>query len=329
MRLFGAVAEGREDQRRRGRFAPTPLAMTRLGWRDILVRTWNETMEDRLLTLSAGVAFFVLLSFAPALSVLVSVYGIFADPAAISEQLLPLLRVLPQEGVQLVEDQLTRLASRPADALSLNLLIGLGFAIWSANAGIKGLFEALNAIYDEREERSFIHFNAVSLITTLSAILLLCLMIFALGVLPRLLALIPGEGLLAPVVAVLRWPILLGIATVAIAALYWVGPSRRGARFSWLWPGAALAAIIWVAASSLFAWYASTLGNYAATYGSLAAIVVFMTWLWLSATIILIGAEFNAELEHQTAMDTTMGPPKPLGARGAAMADRIGPATGP
>ncbi len=313
-----------EEGRRRGRHADTPLGMTWLGWKDVLRRTWDETNDDRLLSLSAGVAFYFLLALAPGLSVLVSIYGLFADARTIGDQLLPLLSVLPHEGVQLIGDQLVRLAGKPVDSLSFNLFVSLVIALWSANAGIKAMFDALNVIYDEREARSFLWFNVVSLVTTLTGLLLLALMVFAVTFLPALLALIPGQSLLAPLLSILRWPVLVLVATLAFAVLYWIGPSRRAARFSWLLPGAFMAALVWVGASSLFGWYVSTLGDYAATYGSLAAIVVFMTWLWLSATIILVGGELNAELEHQTARDTTMGPPKPRGTRGAVMADQIG-----
>lgn len=323
--LSGVVAVT-QDGRKRGRLARSPLGMTWLGWRDVLARTWSETMEDRLLSLSAGVAFFLLLAFAPGLSVLVSVYGLFADPRLVGDHLTPLLGVLPQEGVLLVEDQLKRLASRPADTLSLNLILSLAVAGWSANAGIKGLFDALNVINDEQERRSFLYFNAISLVTTFSAVALMLVVMFGVALLPRLIEMLPYHSAFAWALSLLRFPLLIAIAAGAFALLYWVGPSRRAARLSWLWPGAILAAAVWVAASSAFAWYASTLGNYTATYGSLAAIVIFMTWLWLSASIILVGAELNAELEHQTAMDTTVGPPKPLGLRGAVMADNIGPA---
>ena len=300
--------------------------MTWLGWKDVLARTGWEIFDDRIFSVAAGVAFYMLLALVPGISVLVSLYGFVADPRHLSGQLAPMLDVLPAAGAALVVEQVTRLAEKSADALSIYLLVSLSIAGWSANAGIKAMFDALNVIYDEPEKRSFLRLNVLSLATTISAILLLILILFTVAILPVLLMLTPYQTLLEQVVWLVRWPIFLAMAIVAIAALYKIGPSRRAPRFVWVLPGASFAALGWVGASYLFGWYVSTLTDYTATYGSLAAIVVLMTWLWLSVTIILIGAEINAELEHQTARDTTRGPPKPLGARGAVVADNVGPA---
>ncbi len=336
--LFGAsvatgiaaeVAERRRaalaERVSRGRLAAWPWEMTWLGWKDVLVRTFREIFDDRIFSVAAGVAFYILLALVPGISVLVSLYGFFADPRHLSGQLQPLLEMLPAAGAAIVAEQVTRLAEKSADALSFYLVVSLAIAGWSANAGIKAMFDALNVIYDEPEKRSFVRLNLLSLATTVSAIVLLILILFTVAILPALLVLAPYQTLLEQVVWLVRWPIFLALAIVAIALLYKVGPSRRAPRFVWVLPGAAGAALAWVGASYLFGWYATTLTDYTATYGSLAAIVVLITWLWLSVTIMLIGAEINAELEHQTARDTTRGPPKPIGARGAIVADNVGP----
>jgi len=309
----------------RGRHASRPWQMTWLGWKDVLLRTYAEVFDDRLFSVSAGVAFFALLALVPGISVLVSLYGLVSDPHNMSRQLEPLLRVLPEAGSMIVSEQVARLAAKSTNALSLYLLISLCVAGWSANAAIKAMFDALNVIYDEKEKRSFLRFNALSLVATASAIALLLVILFTVAILPAILSSMPYQTALEQIVWLVRWPLFLVIAIGAIAMLYWIGPSRRAARFIWVLPGAAVAAVAWVGASYLFGWYVSTLSDYTATYGSLAAVVVFMTWLWLSVTIILIGAELNAELEHQTARDTTRGPPKPLGLRGAVVADNVGP----
>jgi membrane protein len=317
---------GAGNELRRGRAAPHPGAMTLLGWKDILVRTWNEAFDDGLFSVAAAVAFFTLLSLVPAMSVIISIYGIFSDPDDVITQLGPFLALLPEAGRGLIVEQAERLASQPAPELSLALGLSLVLAIWSANAAMKAMFDALNAIYDEREKRSFLRYNLVSLGTTITAIALLLAAIFLLAVGPSLIEWLYLTPMMKTALWLLRWPVAFAVAVCAIALLYWVGPSRKAVRFVWLLPGAAAAALIWVAASTGFAWYAATLGDYAATYGSLAAVVVLMTWLWLSASIILLGGELNAELEHQTARDTTTGAPKPLGLRGATMADSVGPA---
>jgi membrane protein len=317
----GAEAE------RRGRHAATPLEMTQLGWSDVLARSWTEALDDRVFSVAAGVAFYALLSIVPGLSALISIYGLFTSPAEIATQLGPFLALLPDAAQVLVEEQAVRIAAKPSATLSLTLVASLAVALWSANAAIKAIFDALNVIYDEREKRSFLHFNLVSLGVTLSAIILLTVLLFLIAVAPGLIRLLPYAPVLEAMVIYLRWPVMFLMITLSLAILYLIGPSRRAPRFIWLLPGALAAALLWVAASGGFSWYVSTLGDYAATYGSLATVVVFMTWLWLSSSIILMGAELNAELEHQTARDTTIGQPKPLGMRGAVMADNVGPAT--
>lgn len=314
------------DAHRRGRFARAPHKMTWLGWKDVLYRTWSEAWDDRLLSVAAGVAFFAILALAPGLSVLISLYGLFSAPSQIEGQLAPLFTLLPATAVELIMEQARRIASTPNDHLSVGLLTGLAIALWSANAGMKALFEALNVIYEEEEKRSFFKLNAVSLFVTFSAVVFLILTMALIAVVPIVIKYSPFSQATDQLIAWLRWPVFFVVATLAIAALYWIGPSRRRARFLWVMPGAALAALLWAAVSGGFSYYVSTLGNYQATYGSLSAVIVFLTWLWLSATVILLGAELNSELEHQTARDTTRGAPKPLGARGATLADRIGPA---
>ncbi len=320
-----SIEHGRSAQRR-GRLAATPRQMTWLGWKDVCARTWNQAIAHRLTAVAGSVAFFTLLALVPGLSVLVSVYGLFADPALVFGQIGTIASFLPDAGRQIIEDQAGRLTSQPPAALSLNLLLSLGIAGWSANAAIKGLFDGFNVIYGETEKRSFILFNTISLMTTLGAIALLIAALFVIAVIPALIQGAPFADRLEWAVTALRWPAFLVVAVGSISVLYWIGPSRRPARWPWVLPGSVVAALLWAAMSAGFSWFVSTLANYTATYGSLSAVIVFMTWLWLSATVILLGAELNAELEHQTAQDTTYGHPKPMGLRGAVVADRVGPA---
>lgn len=315
-----------EAAAKRGRFAAAPHKMTWLGWKDIFWRTLSEASEDRLMSVAASVAFYALLAIVPALSVLVSVYGLFGDPASIVGQIQPFTTMLPISARDLIVEQAVRLAAQPRATLSFNLLIAVLISGWSANAAIKALFDALNVIYEEREKRSFLMLNLVSMATTLSAVVLFLLALLVIAAVPVALAMLPYNHQLALALAYLRWPLFYGVAVVGIAALYWIGPSRRAAKFSWVLPGAALAAAFWAVSSAAFSWYVSSLGNYSASYGSLATVVVSMTWLWLSATTILLGAQVNSELEHQTLHDTTVGQTKPLGLRGAKMADSVGPA---
>jgi len=314
------------DAFERGRFASQPHQMTWLGWRDVFWRSVSEASEDRLLSFAASVAFYALLAIVPALSVLISIYGLIGDPSGVVSQIQPFTSILPNSARDLIIEQATRLAAQPHASLSLNLIISILLAGWSANAAIKSLFDALNVIYDEREKRSFLWLNLVSLSVTFSAVIVLMLALLAIAAVPVALTFLPYNHQLAWVLTLARWPAFYVVAVLGIAALYWIGPSRRAPKFSWVLPGATMAAAAWAITSAAFSYYVSSLGNYSASYGSLATVVVSMTWLWLSAAVVLLGAQINSELEHQTLQDTTMGEPKPLGARGAVMADRVGAA---
>jgi membrane protein len=310
----------------RGRGAGSPLQMPWLGWKDVVLRFAGNVADNRLSSLAGAVAFFTLLSLVPALSLLVTLYRYFTDPLTIAEQLDGLTTVFPQAARELIHEQAMRLAEREVSALTLTFLASFLVAVWSANAAVKAIFDALNIIYREREKRSFVTLNLMSLSTTISGVFLLVLALVVIASVPVVTALFPFAHELEMLLRWVRWPLFFIVATLAIACLYWIGPSRRRARFIWVMPGALGAALLWAAASWAFSLYVGTLGNYNATYGSLSTVVVFMTWLWLSAMIVLAGAEFNAELEHQTARDSTIGRPKPLGLRGATMADSVGPA---
>ncbi len=320
------LAANQAEKILRGRLAVRPWQIPWLGWKDVLTRTWQGIFDDHLLSYSASVAFFALLAVIPGLSVLISFYGFFADPGLVSQQMPTLALLLPDAVQLLLQEHAQRIATQSAGDISFNLALSLLVAGWGANAAVKGLFEGLNVIYGEMEKRSFFRFNLVTMLTTLAGVVVVAAFLTAITLVPKLLeyiALPPAANL---AVRVLQWPILFGLGGLGIATLYWVGPSRDGPRVEWVIPGAVGAALLWVISSVAFSWYVATLSNYNAMYGSLAAVVVFMTWLWMSAVIVLLGAELNAELEHQTAQDTTYGEPMPLGSRGAVVADQIGPA---
>lgn len=299
-------------QARRGRGAASPAALPWRGWRDVLARFSARIQEARVLSLAGAVAFFTLLSLVPGLSLLVTLYGGLTDPATIAAQLDDVTILLPQAARELIREQAVRLALQTATSLSLTFLVSFLVAVWSANAAMKAIFDALNIIYGVRERRGFVRLNLVSLGMTLSGLLVLILALALIASLPVLTALFPfGHGL-EVLIRLLRWPAFFLLGTVAIGCLYWIGPNRTPPRFAWVLPGAVVAALLWLAASVGFSFYVGTLGRYTATYGSLATIVVFMTWLWLSATIVLAGAELNAELEHQSRYGSAPAPVTPL-----------------
>jgi membrane protein len=308
----------------RGRRADAPTQIPRPGWKDVIVRTYYEVQDDRLLALAAGVAFYSLVALFPAMAAGVSVYALFADAATISKHLSAATGVIPAAGLDILSQDITRLAAKSDSRLTVGFFVGLAIALWSANAGMKAIFDALNIIYDETEKRGFIKLNLVSLFFTMCAIAGAGLAVAAVVVFPLLLAAFGLTSLDRPFIAYLRWPLMFVLLILALAVLFRYGPSRRLARWRWLSVGSVVAALAWLAVSALFSWYLGNIANYNATYGALGAVIGLMMWMWLSAIVVLVGAELNSEIEHQTARDSTVGPEKPLGHRGAVMADTVG-----
>jgi membrane protein len=308
----------------RGRGARRPGELPAAGWRDILWRVKSQMTEDNLSLVAAGVAFYALLALFPGIAAAVSIYGLVVDPQTVAEQMSAMSQVLPQESRGIIEEQLTRVTASGSTALGFGAIVGVLLALWSANKGTQALITALNIVYDEREKRGFVRLYAISLALTLGIILFLIVCLAAIAVLPALVGSLGLPEVVRQLATWLRWPIL-GIAFVsALAVLYRYAPSRREARWRWVSSGAVLATIGWLIGSGLFSWYVSNFGSYNETYGSLGAVAVLMMWFWLSALIVLLGAELNAEMEHQTERDTTRGHEKPLGRRGAYVADTVG-----
>jgi membrane protein len=308
----------------RGRDADTPTEIPAQGWKDVLWRTYEEFGKDRIMSVAAGVTYYALLAVFPAIAALVSIYGLFADPATIQDHINAMSGVMPSGALDIVREQVSRIASQGGGALSFGFIFGLVLSLWSANAGMKAVFDALNIVYDEEEKRSFIKLNLMSLSFTLGAIFFILLAIAGIVVLPIVLDFMGlGQGT-EWLLALARWPILLIGVVAGLSLIYRYGPSRDKAEWLWVTPGGIVAAILWIAGSMLFSWYVANFGSYNETYGSLGAVIGFMTWIWLSTVVVLLGAEVNAETEHQTAKDTTEGAHQPMGARGAQMADTIG-----
>jgi membrane protein len=260
----------------------------------------------------------------PAITAFVSSYGLFADTHTIAENLAALSKVIPQGGLAIIQEQVVRLTQTSNTALSFGFFFGLALALWSANAGMKAIIDALNVVYDESEKRSFIKLNLVSLAFTLGALIFLGTALSGVVILPLALSWLGFETLTEQLIAILRWPALMIAVLLWLAVLYRFGPSRRKAQWRWITVGSIFAMLFWLGGSALFSWYLSNFADYDATYGSLGAAIGLMMWLWLSVIVILVGGELNAEIEHQTARDTTIGGEKPLGARGAVMADTVG-----
>jgi membrane protein len=311
---------------KRGRFAGTPSEIPARGWKDILLRVWQNMSRHRVLAIAAGATYYELLAIFPAIAAFVSLYGLFADPASVGAMFDKVSGFLPGGAVQVIRDQISNIAAQGRGKLGFTFALSLVIALWSANSGLKALFDALNVVYDETEKRSFVRLNAITLACTLGTMVFMLLAIAVVALLPVALSYVGLPHVTKLLVEVLRWPILLLIIGLVLALLYRYGPSRSRAQWRWISWGSAIAAVAWLATSMLFSWYAANFGSFNKTYGSLGAVAGLMTWLWLSAVIILIGAELDAEMEHQTVRDTTTGPAKPMGQRGAWVADTVGPA---
>ena len=317
------VEHRRAHERARGRHALHPLQIPWLGWKDILWRTGWEMQSDRLFSIAAGVAFYVLLAIFPAITALVSGYGLFFNASTITDNFSLLGDILPDNVLELLRDQAVRIGAH-GGALSIGVIAGLLAALWSTMSGVKAAIDALNVTYEQQESRSFIRLNLVALAFTLTGFAALLLVVGTVVVLPLILSSVGLGGATATLARIARWPALFVLLLIALAVLYRYGPDRKRARWQWVSIGSVFAAVAWIAASFLFSWFLAHFANYNATYGSLGAAVGLMMWLWISATVVLLGAELNAEIEHQTAQDSTVGEEKPLGARGAVMADTVG-----
>ena len=232
--------------------------------------------------------------------------------------------ILPGGAVDVIRDELNRLTSQPKGKLGISFFIALVVSLWSANGGIKALFDALNVIYEEEETRGYLRLNAQSLLFTVAIIGFLVVALACVVALPAVLDFFPPFT--AQIVSYARWPVLAILVAIGLALIYRYGPDRAEPRWRWISWGSAFAAIVWLSGSAIFSWYAANFGSFNKTYGSLGAVIGFMVWMWMSSIVILVGGKLNAEIEHQTAQDTTAGPSKPRGARGAKMADTIGPA---
>lgn len=312
------------NQPQPGRNATSPFAVPAKGWKQVLVRTWKEGSDDNIGLIAAGVAFYGFLALVPLLGAIVLSYGLLASPETVVANMKSLTSVMPAQAAQLVGDQLMNVVSTSGGKKGFGLLLALGVALFGARNGAGSVMTALNIAYEEKEERGFIATNLTALAITGGAVVVAIVAVVAIAALGHLDTLLPGApGVLLVLGKLLTYALLLAAAAGVAATLYRYGPSRAEAKWVWLTPGSLLAAGGGVALTLGFGFYVANFGNYNATYGSLGAVVVFLTWLYLSSYLLIFGAELNSELEHQTVADTTAGADKPLGSRNAWSADHV------
>jgi len=322
-RLTPAEFEAAEPHR--GRAARSPWRIPWLGWKDVLWRTYREISRDRLSARAGGVTFYLLLATFPAIAAFVSLYGMFLDVDSVERQLLRMTSIFPQDAVNLIGEQMLRLATQKHGTLGAAFVVSTLVSAWSANAGMKALFDGVNIAYNEIEKRAWLHRSLITYTATSAALVFLTAITavtVAAPVLFHALGLHEVHLWWTPV----RWLAVYLLAGGAFTLIYRYGPSRAPARWRWVAPGGFVAALLWIGGSLGFTTYVNNFTHFGVTYGSLGAMIGFMLWIWVSVMVVLIGAELNAEIEHQTAHDTTAGEPRPLGERGAAMADTVGSA---
>lgn len=304
-----------------GRTANTPAHIPARGWRDVFWRMWERFDTDHVLLVAAGIAFFGLLAFVPALAALVAIYGLAFDPAQVVSQIGTVGHLLPNDVSTLLQDQLVRLTSAPQEKLGVAAIVALGIALFSASSATKGLIEGLNIVYGEEEKRSWLRLTLGAIVLTVAGLVSVTVFLASTLLLPPLLELLAVSDTILP--AVISYVSLALFLWLELCAIYRWAPSRAQAKFVWIAPGSLVAVVLLVAFSIAFAWFVRTFAAYSA-YGSLGVVIAFMTWLWISMVIVLLGAQLNAESEHQTIRDSTTGVPALLGFRGAAMADSVG-----
>jgi membrane protein len=310
----------KKDNEQHGRYADRPEQIPRRGWFDILMRVKNQMDEDNLDIVAAGIAFYCFLAIFPALGAAISIYGLLVNPSTAQQQLTQMASFLPDQVQPLISQILTQIAGRSGQALGWGLLISILLGLWSANNGTKSLVKGLNIAYDQKETRGIIKLSALTLLFTLGGIIVVIFSAALIVALPVAINAIPLPQTLK------TWPILGLIVLCTLSILYRYAPNRNNPKWRWVTWGSTLATIIWLAGSVGFSFYVSNFGNYNATYGSVAAVVILLFWFLLSSYSILLGAELNTEMEHQTMKDSTKGADKPMGKRGAYPADDLGEA---
>jgi membrane protein len=303
--------------------ASKPSQIPLPGWKQVVKRSWAENKADNMPIIAGGVAFFGFLAIFPALIAMISLYGLVASPQTVAQQVEEISAQLPKEAASLISNQLTSITANSGGALTFGLVIAVLAALWSASGGVNNLVTAVNIAYDEVETRSFVKLRLLSLALTLGAIVFLLLTVGLVAVVPAVLNALP-LGVVGTILAqVIRWVLLLAVMAGSLSVLYRLAPDRDNPKLRWVSLGSVVVTVVWALVSLLFSFYVNNFGSYDKTYGAIAGVIVLMLWLYLTCYLILLGAEINAEAEHQTARDTTEGEPAPMGDRNATVADTL------
>ena len=280
-------------------------------WRELAQDTRAAIAHDNVVLLSAGVSFFALLSIVPALAAIVAIWGLFAQPADVARVVDGLAASLPDSARTTIEEQLSTVVSSDSTGLGLTAVVGLVVALWSASTATKYLLQAVASVYGESSAGSYVRFRGLALLVTVGAMLFALGAIALIAVLPAALARTPLPGPARVTMSWLRWPLLAIAMMVALTAVYRFAP-RRSQHLAFTSIGAVTATLLWLSGSALFAWYAANFGNFNRTYGSMAGVIVLMLWFFVSAFVVVLGAELNVALERAVKMEQ---PERPRDAR--------------
>ena len=308
----------------RGRKANAPTGIPPKGWKDIAFRVKDEIATDHVGLLAAGVAFYGLMALFPAITAVMALGGLLVDPPQIVNMMQQFEGMVPAEVLTIVTDQAEKVAGSREGGLGLTLILGILLALYSASKGVGSLMEGMNVAYDEEETRGFFMLNAVKFSLTALAILGAISGLIAVGGIPALIISDSTSQIVDWIISLVTVAVLVILVITGLSVCYRYGPSRDNAEWQWLTPGAVLACVVWGAGSAGFAFYVANFGSYTETFGALAGVIVLLMWMWLSAFIVIMGAELNAEMEAQTRKDTTVGNPEPMGERDAVKADNLG-----
>jgi membrane protein len=309
-----------------GRFARTPEEIPPRGWFDVAKRVYRQIGEDNIGIAAAGVAFYAFLAIFPTIAATIALYGLIIDPQTVQQQMNEISNILPQQSAQLLQDQLGQIARSSPAALSWGLVFSILLSLWSANKGTRALFQAINIAYNEEDRRGFLKGNVITILFTLLEIVVVIISMALVIALPALTGQLGFSGVLQTIVLIVRWLLLAAVIIATLAILYRFAPDRENPQWKWVSWGSVIATMLWLTGSWGFSYYVRNFGNFNATYGSLAAVVILLLWFNLSSFIVLFGAEINSELERQTMRDTTTGKSLPMGKRGASDADNLGKA---
>jgi membrane protein len=303
--------------------AQSPKEFHWVDWKGIFQRVKAEMAEDEISIVAAGVAFYFFFSIFPILIAVVSIYGIIASPAEMEKHMEAVFTMLPPEGAQIIKDQLKGIVSKSTGTLGWSTALSILVSLWSASKASSALIAGFNIAYDERDGRGFIKANLMALAFTLGAALYFIAMVVSIAVLPVVFKFIGLDSLWKGIAEAVRWIFVLVASMTAMALANRYAPSRRSPKWKWVSVGSIVGTLLWLVFSFAFSYYVVNFGNYNETYGSIAGIIVLMFWLYITAYVLLLSAEINSEVEHQTRADSTVGKSKPMGRRGAIKADTL------